>query len=261
MCPYFYPIFDARLARRENYFLILVSGLVMLAIVGSSFGADRIFAQASGPSLTIPQAIPAMVGSPVTVPVDFRTGGAAVGSVVFSIDFDEECLGFDARDNNNDGQPDSVHFSKPAAFRGSVSYAADDLDGELDFVIADYSPPIAALPDTDGLVTLEFTPLCTPTTAPISVAVAFSDAPAISFGAPNGNDLTGSGSDGSVEIAKPVTPTTTATATSTATFTPTTSAPATATPTTIPISTPTNLNATPEPVRQPWRAFLPLITR
>lgn len=240
-----------------NYFYLLAGALIALVIISSSILSDRIFAQASGPSLTIPQAIPATVGNLATVPVDFRTGGAAVGSVVFSIDFDEVCLGFDARDNNNDGLPDSVHFNKPAAFRGSVAYAADDLDGELDFVIADYSPPIASLPDTDGLVTLAFTPLCTPTTAPVSAIVAFSAAPAISFGAPNGNDLMGSGRDGSVEIANPVPPT----VTSTATFVPTASAPATPTPTVAPLSTPTDLHATPEPIRQQLRIFLPWVRR
>ena len=237
---------------------MLAGGLATLAVISGGLSSGQIFAQATDPSLAIPQAIPAVVGQPVTVPVHFRTGGAAVASVVFSVDFDEACLRFDAGDNNNDGQLDNVRFNKPAMFRGSAAYSADDLDGELDFVIADFSPPIATLPDTDALVTLEFTPTCPPPASmPITVAIAFSNAPAVSFGDPIGNDLAGTASGGTVVIAHPAAATVTPTATATATATPTPTATATPTATTIP----TNLDDTTEPSRPPLRVFLPWVGR
>ncbi len=97
---------------------MLVGGLATLVVVSGDFSWGNTFAQAAGPVMTIPQVIPAAVGCPVTMPVHFRTGGAAVASMVFSIDFDQICLRFDAVDNNSDGQPDSVHFNTPPMFRG-----------------------------------------------------------------------------------------------------------------------------------------------
>ncbi|MEZ4862377.1 MAG: hypothetical protein R3C14_13760 [Caldilineaceae bacterium] len=222
------------MAQRVDIFRMFAGVLVALAIISSGLWQGQLWAQVTGPTLTIPQAIAATVGHPVLAPVDFRAGGAAVASLTFSIDFDESCLGFDDSDSNNDGLLDHVHFSKPAAFQGSVSYAAADLAGELDIVIADFSPPFAILPDTDGLVTIEFIPLCSPTgDAPLTAAIGFSHAPTVSFGDPGGRDLKGITSGGTVVIANPATATTTPTATATSTTTPL------ATPTTTSTALPT----------------------
>jgi hypothetical protein len=180
------------------------SSVMLVAVISGCLLWGRVMAQSTSPSLALPVGLPATVAQRVTVPMNFRPGGAAVGSLIFSIDFDESCLGFDASDQNNDGLLDSVRFTLPAAFQGSVAYAATDTDGELDFVIADYAPPIVALPNLDGLVAIDFTPLCSPTSAtPISAAVRFARAPAVGFGGVDGRELTGTTQDGVVTITLP----------------------------------------------------------
>ena len=187
-----------------NQFQRFCSSVVLVAVISGCLLWGRMMAQSTGPSLALPVGLPATVAQRVTVPVNFRTAGAAVGSLIFSIDFDESCLRFDASDLNNDGLLDSVRFTLPAAFQVSVAYAATDTDGELDFAIADYAPPIAALPNLDGLVAIDFTPLCSPTSAtPISAAIRFARAPAVGFGGVDGRELTGTTQDGTVAITLP----------------------------------------------------------
>lgn len=231
--------------------------------------------QASGPALTIPVGIMATTGATVTAPIDFRPNGSGVTSLAFSIDFDSTCLAFNATDNNGDFTPDAVQFTLPAALRGSATYDPTDTDSELDIVIADYNPPLATLPDTDQLVMITFTVLCTPPpNQTLTSLVNFSDAPLPSFGDIAGHDVNGTASGGTVLIANPaaatVTPPETPTLIVTSIVTPrsTTISPATATPpaTTTPsptptINAPTNLNGAPEPIEQPVNIFLPWLMR
>ena len=188
--------------------------------------------------LTIPTDLVAAGGYSVTVPVAFQNGANAVGSIVFSLDFDQGCLAFDAQDRNNDGMPDAVRFMAPPAFRSTASYSESDTTGEIDIVIADYSLPIASLPDSDPLLTVAFTARCIPAPgAVITAPVRFSTAPVTSFGDVTGTDVVGSTSDGLVTIqfdalAHTATPTPSATPTSTPT-------PASGTPTMTPTATPT----------------------
>lgn len=277
-----------------NYFLRF-GRLVLVAVISGYGLGGQLLAQSSGPTLRLPPALPAVVGQRVTVPIDFRPGGDAVAGLTFSIDFDESCLGLDASDQDGNGLLDRVRFTLPAAFQVSVAYAAADTDGELDVVIADYAPPIASLPSLDGIVAIDFMPLCsTPDNTPVRAAIRFASAPAASFGAVDGRDLSGVTQDGAVLITlvavatltPTVTPiaTVTATVTTTATATPSGSAtaiatttpmatdpatttpmatdPATATPmatgTLIPTAIP-NATATPLPTHQPWPLFLPLL--
>lgn len=210
-------------------------------------------AEAAAPALlAMPAGIAAATGYSVTVPVAFQSGGNAVGSTTFSIDFDESCLAFNERDGNNDGRPDAVRSTVPLAFRLSVSYNASDADGELDLVIADYSFPIASLPDNDALLTIGFTAHCTPEAGQLREApLLFSQAPVASFGDANGVDVAGTTSNGSVAIqAEPLaTPTPTVTVTpipGTPTVTPTaTNTPGPGTPTVTPTVTPTPGPGTP----------------
>lgn len=232
--------------------------------------------------LAMPTNIAAATGYSVTVPVAYQSGGNAVGSTTFSLDFDENCLAFNDRDGNNDGRPDAVRSTVPPAFRLSVSYNASDTDGELDMVIADYSFPIASLPDNNALLSVSFTARCTPEAGAIITApVLFSQAPVASFGDANGVDVEGTTSNGSVAIqAEPLaTPTPTATvtpapgtpsATPTITTTPGPGTPSatptatpgpgtpTATPTLVPTVGPGTPTVTPMPDEQ-W--YLPLIQR
>lgn len=257
-----------------NHFLRFGS-LVLLVMISCCWLGGRLLAQSSGPTLSLPPALPAVVGQRVTVSIDFRPNGAAVAGLTFSIDFNESCLGLDANDQDGNGLLDRVRLTLPAAFQGSVAYAATDTDGELDVVIADYAPPVASLPSLDGVVAIDFMPLCSPMdNTPVRAAIRFAQAPAASFGGVDGRDLSGVTQDGAVLITRlpvaTVTPTVTATATATpsgsataiATTTPMATVPATTTPTATATLIPTaipNATATLLPTHQPLPLFLPLI--
>jgi len=198
-------------------------------------------AQSGQPTLTIPDQTSALFGDTVAVPITYTSNSATIASTIFSIDFDETCLGFDAADDNGDGVPDAVSLNIPSSFDASVTVDLSDTDGELDFFIADLSPPLAALPDGE-LVTITFSALCEPQSGMSLVSsVAFSADPAVSFGDTPGQAVPGVAIDGSVQIlgATPThtptnTPTHTPTPTNTATHTPTSTPSNTPTPTTTP---------------------------
>lgn len=258
-------------------YVVCLWALLLLGLIGSVFIAQPSVAQPTvihpdQPQdlavLAVPTAITATMGASVTVPVTFQNGGNAIGATTFSIDFDENCLSFNATDANNDGRPDAILFKVPLAFRSSVSYNAADVAGELDVQIADYSFPIASMPDLNPLMTIKFTPRCTPAAGELIIApVRFSTETVASFGSVTGADVAGTTHDGSVAIygAPADTPTPTSTPTpgpGTPSVTPTeTSGPATSTPTATPgpgtpTVTPTVGPGTPTP--QNW-LYLPLI--
>ncbi|MEZ4711443.1 MAG: hypothetical protein R3A44_29890 [Caldilineaceae bacterium] len=237
-------------AERCGLLIMGIATFLTVCTLGFSlWGRD---AAALAPTLSVPIGIVGFSGQITTAPVDLRNDGRAISSTTFSIDFDESCLSFNATDNDGNGTPDAVRFNIPAMFRGSASYDPTDLDGEIDIVIADFTPPIATLPDTDALVEIDFTPTCTPAAGGSIVApVNFSADPIATFGDPNGNDVAGSTSNGSIEIRQApaatvtstptFTSTPTATPTSTLTPTPSPTATATSTPSVTPSPTPTGM--------------------
>lgn len=196
---------------------------------------------ASSPELTIADEVPAVSGGTVSVPVSFSSGGQAISSAVFSINFDEACLALNPADGNGDGIPDAVVFSMPAAFSGSAGVDVADIDGELDIYVADPFAPLAALPD-GVLVTLNFTVICQPPGEFRMASLAFAASPHASFGSTTGTSVPGTTQNGSVRITMPKpTPTATHTAlpthTATATKTKTPLPTHTATPTKTPLPT------------------------
>ena len=153
------------------------------------------------PMLSVPSNIPAYVGRPVDVPVNFASNGHEIAAVVFSVDFDEHCLAFDPTDSDGDGIPDAVSFNLPPAFAPAAAFDPDDTDGELDLSILDPAPPLASLPD-GVIATITFTPTCAPDPGNVIMArVGFSDEPAASFGNTAGQSVPGTTEDGSVRIA------------------------------------------------------------
>lgn len=174
--------------------LHLLSGLDKLS-------SQLVWAQSTGPTLAIPTEVVAGSANTVTVPVNFRTNGASIAAIVFSIDFDQTCLHFDASDHDGNTRPDSIRFNIPAQMSGTVTYDPADTQGELDIVIADYAPPITALPDRDNLVAITFTATCIPSPGQVIVApIQFSTAPMPSFSDPIGHSVSGATINGSVEI-------------------------------------------------------------
>lgn len=94
----------------------------------------------------------------VTIPIIFSQGSSNISSIVFSLNYDETRLSFDATDENNDGTPDAVVFSIPPSFTKNVIFDAQDRRGELKMLIADHSAPLSTL--TGGViatVTLQMT--------------------------------------------------------------------------------------------------------
>jgi hypothetical protein len=208
------------------------------------------------------------------VPVQFTANASSVASMLFSLDLDQQCLGFDPSDRDGDRLPDAIRTATPGGYVVTVSYDAQDSDGELDFVIIDYSPPYTVLPD-GALLTVTVSLLCLPGEGEtLDIPLLFSRAPAASFAMPSGSALRGATADGSIHLDGPgveptpvitatatVTPALTATITPTETpaetFTPQPSATLTATPTPQ-TSTPTpgpsptpEATATPNPQQPP----------
>jgi len=154
--------------------------------------SSRLQAQAIGkPVLTISENITAYSSYTITVPIAFAGNGHQIAAVGFSIDYDETCLAFDDQD--------SVEFNLPRGLRPSLGIDTTDLDGELDIIIADYSPPFSVLPD-DSIAFIEFTVICTiePGESTKVIPVRFSLEPLASFGDTETNDVEGEAIDGSV---------------------------------------------------------------
>ncbi len=157
-----------------------------------------------GPSLEIPENIPAAQGDTVPVTVLFNGDGQDIASTAFSVDVDEECMTFNDEDSDKDGIPDVVTFDLPEGFDGSVTYDGNDKDGELDFLIADAAAPAGSLPD-GAIVTIDFRVKChTEGDLTRIVPVDFSSDPEASFGSSEGVSIAGSTFDGSIEIWPPV---------------------------------------------------------
>jgi hypothetical protein len=218
------------------------------------------------PTLSIPSQVAAQPASTVTIGVTFASNGNSIASMVFSIDYDQNWLDLSA------SVPNSITLNMPAGFGGGCSLDNSDTDGEVDCVIFDPSPPLAAIPD-GILLNLTFTTGSPSTT--IDAAVNFSSAsPAASFGNTDGFSVAGSLVNGSVRIfggggpTYTPTPTTTPTPTGTTTVLPPTSTPtptATGTNTHTPTPTSTGTLATFTPTatsslpQYNKKAFLPMM--
>ena len=225
---------------RPTFAAVLLCALLLLLLPGAA-GA---LAAGGQPLIDVPDRILANVGESAAVTINLDSDGEAVSGVIFSLDTEPECLAFNPSDGNGDGIPDAATFVLPAQFSPSLSYQADDPDGEIDVVITDYSPPLAALPDGPLLV-LRFDVVCEPDATDNSRIsdILFSAYPPPSFGNPAGQSVLGGSSAGSVKITRPdpvtTTPTPTQTATPTATATPTRTPTPTATATGTVIGPPT----------------------
>jgi hypothetical protein len=189
------------------------------------------------PLLWLPEGLTPEVAGLVAAPVHLSPNGATVTSVLFSLDFDQTCLVFDPADDDGNGMPDAITVHLPPAFVVSTVYDARDADGELDVILADYSPPYTPLPDA-VLLTVRLGVACVPYPGEVvDIPLPFSSAPIPSFAAPSGSALTGATADGSIHLdgtagAPTLAPTATSTPGATPTATPTpTVLPPTATPT------------------------------
>jgi hypothetical protein len=191
------------------------------------------------PLLWLPVGLAPGADGSVMVPVQLAPNGAAVASVLFSLDIDQGCLVFDPLDADRNGMPDAVTIHLPPAFVVSAVYDAQDGDGELDFILADYSPPYATLPES-ALLTVRLGVACASPGGEVrDIPLPFSAAPGPSFAAPSGSALRGASTAGSIRLGGGSVPTPAATATSTPQ--------AVQSPTPSPSPTPARPTATPTP--------------
>lgn len=197
----------------------------------------------SGPMLWISNDLTTTTGSAVVVPVNYQSDGVAITATSFSLDLDQRCLTFDARDGDQNGQPDAMTFYTPPGLSVLVMVDLTDEDGEIDVLISDFAPPFVTLPDRSPLLTLVLSAQCQPAPgATTRAAVAFSPDPEPSFGSPNGASIAGSAVAGWITIVNPVP---TVTPTPTVTVVPATTPTLIATrPTAAPTPTPTPLAVT-----------------
>lgn len=213
--------------------LLLCCTLLLLAGYNMQMGAPTAHAQAI-PSLSI-ATVSAANGATVAVPVAFQSNGASIGSLGFSIEFNDSCLTYV-----------SHALNVPGAFAASMATPADN-DGDtitdrLNVLIFALSPTPVALPATQSpIITLNLTAnaACSGSSAPVT----FSTNPAPSFSDANSTlPVAGTTSNGAVNIGTIVP---TSTATTVPTNTPT------HTPTTVPTNTPTTAAATNTPTHTP----------
>jgi hypothetical protein len=133
----------------------------------------------------------------VQVPVSFAANGNPVAAVAFVVDYDENWLTLDPTDANGDSVPDAIAASLPPDFSLTVPQV-DTINGTAHIFVGDLISPLAALPD-GALLTLTFAVGNSPTNA--NAQVGFAASPPVSFGSTTGSSLSGTSSDGMVQIA------------------------------------------------------------
>ena len=147
---------------------------------------------AEGPSLAVTEGLQVNAGETVEIPLIFRSNSHEISGIGLSIDFDQNCLAFDNADADGDGVPDAISFGTSPQFFPSVSYDAQDTDGEIDIILADYIPPLATISDSDELIRIQLRAVCQPESAAgEATSIDFSQQPAISFSDSAGKSVPG----------------------------------------------------------------------
>jgi hypothetical protein len=235
--------------------LIFTVGTMILTIFSVQKGLT---ADSAGPALFIPSQIPAVPNSLVSVPVSFSANGNSIGSIFFSIDYNEQYLTFDPAVAN------AVTLNLGSDFTGGCASDLTDTDGEIDCFAYDPVPPLSPIPD-GVFITIKLR--TGNVSSPVVAAVNFSESSApYSFGSLTGQSIAGTAQNGSVrinlgaaatknaflpfinKILPSATPTPTATPTRTITPTPTKTPLVSVTPTKTKTSTP---SLTPTKTRTP----------
>ena len=177
--------------------LVAIGGVGCAAETHANGAIGRSSQAPQGPELAIAGGVPAARGGRAKVPVRFAAHGAAVSGIVLSVDYDSRVLALDPADSDGDGVPDAVAIRVPAQFVAIVNFDPQDRKGEIDIVVQDLLPPLAAIPDGDLLeITLDVLSTAPTGTTP----VRFSRDPSPSFGSTTGAAVAGSFQDGSVEV-------------------------------------------------------------
>jgi hypothetical protein len=164
-------------------------------VCGPPPGAARTAALPAA-TLTIPRAIPAPAGATVAVPISFSGNGNAIAAAMFAVNYDQTRLRLDPTDGDGDGIPDAVVFNLPSGFIGNFNL---NDSGQLQFVIADVTAPLAALRD-GALVTINLQVKTTGGPGARAASVGFATDFAASLGSQFGESVGVTTRDGSVLI-------------------------------------------------------------
>jgi uncharacterized repeat protein (TIGR01451 family) len=124
-------------------------------------------ADAAGATLSLPATLTANAGQTVALPVRLTGSDQQVAAAIFALDFDPTVLHFDPTDGNGDTLPDAITLALPAGVTPKIMVAAQG--GQLQFVLADLTPPFTPLPDGD----LAVIHLTAQATQPTTTTVAF----------------------------------------------------------------------------------------
>ncbi len=133
-----------------------------------------------GPRLSLPAELSSEAGG-VVAAITFEPRGAAVNSLTFSLDYDQDRLIFD-------DLPGAVRFLGTPVSQRSLSFDAGDTDGELDVVVADFTTTRVL---SEGLLVEVDLRLLDPGAAMIDGGVIFSVEPPASFGDVEGRSVPG----------------------------------------------------------------------
>ncbi len=154
-------------------------------------------ASITGPQLSISENIAAGPGQYVSVPVGLNTDGPSVGSLTFTLEFDQDWLLFDPTDSDGDGIPDDITLVMPGIQAAAVSFDDNTSPARLEFVISSINPPFSHAA-SEELLEVRFQ--AASSTNGLNTVVAFSTNPPVSFYDPQGLSIPGSAEDGSVLI-------------------------------------------------------------
>ncbi|MCG8465373.1 MAG: FG-GAP repeat protein [Xanthomonadales bacterium] len=168
------------------------SGVIKESTVGN------IIVRCTLETLSINQNINTVDQAVVNVPVQFAPEGRSIAIVVFSLDYDQNCLNPDA---NNDGVLDAVSFNVSNEFTTTISFDPSQENAEIDVIIADQSLPFGVI-DAGNVVDIDFTVNCpeSQTSNLVTSMIQFSESNPPSFSDLSGRDVEGTHENGVVRV-------------------------------------------------------------
>jgi hypothetical protein len=160
-----------------------------------------ILSQNLEPGLEVSDNIAPSEDGTVEVPITFTAGDYEIGAVTFLVDYDEQVLRLDDQDGDGDGVPDSISFTVPGSFQGSIPKIDVD-NGSFGVLIADLTPPISSLVD-DTIMRITFNVIDMEPEEDVYAEIGVSPpAEGNAFGTTTGGSVAGVLQSGSVDIPK-----------------------------------------------------------
>ena len=141
-----------------------------LPVFGTENSGSGVALAQTGPVLQIPEALPAVAGSQVDVPINFVPSGHRINATSFWIAYDTNCLLFNPVDANRDNLLDNVRV-------GVTGFTTTTLFNPETRVLSITLWAFSTALPQNTLATVKFQVTCTPTTV-YSGVVGFATEPA-----------------------------------------------------------------------------------